>query len=141
MMMGTMSVTNPVKRLPALRPVPIFRGLTRAGLLQVARRTKEVAYPRGATVVQQGDPGDSLCVIVEGTVEVRRDDGVVTQLTPGEFFGEISLLTGEPRNATVVTVDDVVLLTLSSSDFNALLSVPYVAQAALKSLAERVREP
>ena len=131
---------NPVTRLPVLRPVPIFRGLSKVALLQVARKSTEVSYPSGTTVVREGDPGDSLCVIAEGTVEVRRDDRAVAQLTAGDFFGEISLFDGEPRSATVVAVDDVVLLRLSSADFDELLDVPYVARAALKGLATRFRE-
>jgi CRP-like cAMP-binding protein len=127
-------------RLAALRRVPIFRGLTKATLFDIARRTTEVAYPGGATLVQEGDPGDALCIIVEGIVEVRKHDRVVATMTAGDFFGEISLLDGEPRSATVVAVDDVVLLMLKSTDFEELLRVHFVARNALRSLARRVRE-
>jgi CRP-like cAMP-binding protein len=120
--------------------VPIFRGLTKATLLDVARKTGKETYPSGATVVREGDPGDALCIIVEGSVEVRTGGRVVAQMTAGDFFGEISLFDGEPRSATVVAVDDVVLLTLKSSDFEALLKIHYVARTALESLAKRVRE-
>ncbi len=106
-------MTNPLTRLPLLRPVPIFRGLSKGALLEVARKSTEVAYPPGATVVEQGDPGDLLCIIVHGTVEVRRDGRSVAQMAAGSYFGEISLIDGQPRSATVVAVDDVVLLTLS----------------------------
>ena len=132
-------MVNPVTRLPALRPVPIFRGLSKAALLQVARKSVEVSYPAGVVVVQQGDPGDSLCIIVSGTVEVRHDGRVVAVLSAGDFFGEISLFDGKPRTASVVAVDNVVLLTLRARDFDSLLNDPYVARAALKSLAERFR--
>lgn len=120
--------------------MPIFRGLTKATLLDVARKTGKETYPSGATVVREGDPGDALCIIVEGSVEVRTGGRVVAQMTAGDFFGEISLFDGEPRSATVVAVDDVVLLTLKSSDFEALLKIHYVARTALESLAKRVRE-
>ena len=129
-----------MRRLAALRRVPIFRGLPKATLLDVARKTGEVTYPSGATVVREGDPGDALCIIVEGTVEVRTGGRVVAQMTEGNFFGEISLFDGEPRSATVVAIDDLVLLTLTSSDFEALLKIHYVARTALESLAKRVRE-
>ncbi len=139
-MMALVSVTNPATRMPVLRPVSIFRGLPKATLFEVARKTVEVSYPPGATVVRQGDPGDVLCIVAKGTVEVHRDDRVVAQLTAGDYFGEISLIDGEPRSATVVAVDDVVLLELSSSDFDALLSVPYVARVVMKNLAGLFRE-
>lgn len=135
-----MSVTNPLTRLPVLRPVPIFRGLSKPALLEVARRAKEVKLPAGTAIVEQGDAGDSVWIIERGNVEVIRDDRVVAHMGPGEYFGEISLIDGKPRSATVVAVDDVELLTVTASDFDSLLSIPYVARAALISLAGRVRE-
>ncbi len=135
-----MPVTNPMSRLPALRRVPIFRGLTKAALFEVARKTAEVEYPAGAVIVAEGDPGDSLLLIVEGSVEVKAGRRVVATMTAGDFFGEISLIDGKPRSASVVAVDDVVLLTLKGSDFESLLNDPYVARTALISLAQRVRE-
>ncbi len=132
-------MTNPMMRLRALRSVPIFRGLTKETLFDVARKTDEVTYPSGATVVREGDPGDALYIIVEGSVEVLTGGRVVAQMTAGDFFGEISLFDKEPRSATVVAVDDVVLLTLKSSDFETLLKIHYVARTALESLAKRFR--
>ena len=139
-MMAIMPVTNPGTRIPVFRRVPVFRGLHKATLFEVARRAAEVTYPAGATVVRQGDPGDALCIVAKGTVEVSRDDRVVTQLTAGDYFGEVSLIDGQPRSATVVAVDDVVLLELSSSDFDSLLSVPTVARVMMKNLARLIRE-
>jgi len=139
-MLPIMPLTNPVTRLPVLRTVSIFRGLNKATLFEVARRSTEVAYPAGTTVVRQGDPGDALCIVAEGVVEVRRNDRVVTQIAAGSYFGEISLIDGEPRSATIVAVEDVVLLELSSSDFDSLLAVPHVARMVLKNLARLFRE-
>ena len=135
-----MSVTNPVARLAALRGVPIFKRLAKATLFEMARRTGEVAHLAGATLVREGDPGDALCIIAEGSVEVRTHGRVVAEMTAGDFFGEMSLIDGKPRSATVVAVDDVVLFILSSSDFESLLNLPDVARAALESLVKRLRE-
>jgi CRP/FNR family cyclic AMP-dependent transcriptional regulator len=135
-----MAITEPMKLLATLRRVPIFRGLSKSTLLDVARRTGQETYPSGATVVREGEPGDTLCIIVDGTVEVRTGGRVVAQMTTGDFFGEISLFDGEPRSATVVAVEDVALLTLASPDFEELLKIHYVARNALESLAQRVRE-
>ncbi len=135
-----MSVTNLMTRQRALRIVPIFHSLAKATLFDVARKTDEVTYPAGATVVREGDPGGALYIIVEGTVEVHTHGRVVAEMTAGDFFGEISLFDDKPRSATIVAVDDVVVLTLSWSDFEPLLNAPSVARAALRSLAERVRE-
>ena len=135
-----MAVTNPLARLPSLRRVPIFRGLAKATLLEVARRVTEVAHPAGTTLVREGDPGDALCIIVEGTVEVIKDGRSVAQMVGGDFFGEISLIDGKPRSATVVAVEDTVPLMLRATDFQELLNIPLVARAALESLAQRLRE-
>jgi CRP-like cAMP-binding protein len=135
-----MAVLNPMTRLPALRPVPIFRGLSKASLFAVARQSIEVSLPAGATVVTEGDPGDALCVIVEGKVDVRKGDRVVAELEAGDYFGELSLIDGEPRTATVVATTNLTLLTLSSSAFDTLLTDPYFARAVLKNLAQRFRQ-
>jgi CRP-like cAMP-binding protein len=135
-----MPVTNPLARMPLLRPVPIFRGLSKQALLQVARRATEQTYPAGSVVVQQGEPGDTLCIVTQGTVEVVRDEHAVTRMTAGDYFGEISLIDGGPRSATVVAVDDVSVLVISGADFAGLLADPYVAQATIRNLATRVRE-
>ncbi len=134
-----MAVPNPVTRLPLLRPVPIFRGLTKVALLQVARRAVEVSYPPDSVIVQEGDPGDSLCIICRGTVAVMKGERVIAHLESGDFFGEISLIDGEPRSATVIATDDVELLTLSADAFDTLLNDPYFSRAALRSLALRFR--
>lgn len=135
-----MTITNPVTRLPSLRPVPIFRGLNKGALLRVARKSVEVTYPRAAAVVREGDPGDSLCIIVRGSVEVLKNGQVVARLQSGDYFGEISLIDGEPRSATVVAVEDLTLLTITSEDFHSLLGDSYFSSAVLKSLATRFRE-
>jgi CRP-like cAMP-binding protein len=134
-----MSLPTPMTRLRALRPVPIFRGLTKEDLFEVARMITEVTYPADETVVREGDPGDALYIIVEGTVEIHTGGRVVARMTAGDFFGEISLFDGQPRSATVVAVDDVVLLKLESSDFETLLKIHYIARTALESLAQRFR--
>lgn len=135
-----MAMPNPVTRLPSLRPVPIFRGLNKGALLQVARKSVEVAYPKDSVVVREGDPGDSLCIIVMGAVEVIKNDSVVARLEAGNYFGELSLIDGQPRSATVVAVEELTLLTITSADFDSLLSDTYFACAILKSLAARFRE-
>lgn len=134
-----MSTINPVARLPLLRPVPIFRGLSKAHLFEVARKAAAVTYSPGTTVVRQGEPGDTLCIVTEGKLDVYQNDSVVAHLEAGDYFGEISLVDGGPRSATVVAVDDVVLLTLSSADFDSVLEIPYVARMVMTNLAHLVR--
>ncbi len=135
-----MSTVNPAARLPMLRPVAIFRGLRKATLFEIAHRTTEVTYPAGSTVVEEGGPGNALCIVVQGTVEVRRGDRALRRLRSGDYFGEISLIDGQPRSATVVALDDVVLFELSSADFESLLHVPHVARVVMTNLTRIIRE-
>lgn len=138
--MAAMPPINPASRLRVLRPVSLFRGLSKAHLFEVARKAVEETYPAGATVVREGDPGDALCVITEGSVDVYQNDRVVAHLAAGDYFGEISLIDGGPRSATVVAVDEVVVLTLSSADFDSVLAIPYVARTIMQNLAQLVRQ-
>lgn len=135
-----MTALNPMTRLPALRPVSIFRGLSKQALFSVARKATEVTYPAGTTVVREGDPGDCMCVIVSGAVDVCKGEEVVATLDTGDYFGELSLIDGEPRTATVVASEDLTLLTVKSEDFDALLTDPYFARAVMRNLAQRFRE-
>lgn len=135
-----MPVTNPLTRLPVLRSVSIFQGLSKEHLFEVARKAVEVTYPAGATVVRQGDRGDSICIVAAGALDVYRDAKVVRHLATGDYFGEISLIDGEPRGATVVAVEDVVLLELSTADFDSILAIPYVARTVMKNLVQLLRD-
>jgi CRP-like cAMP-binding protein len=135
-----MTVVNPMTRLPALRPVSIFRGLSKQALFSVARKATEITYPAGTTVVSEGDPGDSMGVIIAGAVDVCKGDHVVAKLAVGEYFGELALIDGEPRTATVVATEDLTLLTVTAEDFDALLTDPYFARAVMRNLAQRFRE-
>ena len=81
-----------------------------------------------------------MCIVVTGTVEVSRDGRALRQLGSGDYFGEISLIDGRPRSATVMAVDDVVVLRLSSMDFDSLLNVPQVARVVLTNLARMIRD-
>ena len=108
----------------------ILRGLRKATLFEIARRTSEIMYPAGTTVVREGDPGDALCIVVSGVVEVSQGDRILRRLRAGDYFGEISLIDRRPRSATVVAVDDV----------DSLLNVPQVARVVMTNLASIIRD-
>ena len=100
--------------------VPFFNNVGASVIADVARLLRARDYPARAAIMRRGEPGDCMYFIASGEVEVRLRPGVV-RLGPGEFFGEIALLTGEPRNATVVAVQPCTLLTLDIVDFRQLL--------------------
>jgi anion transporter len=107
-----------------LRTVSLFAELPREVLARLVSEFDELEVPAGRTVFSQGDPGDALYVIVSGAVEVRGErDGQgerVAVLGPGDCLGEMALVTGDPRSATVVALSPTRLLRLGKERFRAL---------------------
>jgi di/tricarboxylate transporter/CRP-like cAMP-binding protein len=107
-----------------LRTVSLFAELPREVLARLVSEFDELEVPAGRTVFSQGDPGDALYVVVSGAVEVRGERGGqgerVAVLWPGDCLGEMALVTGDPRSATVVTLSATRLLRLDKERFQAL---------------------
>src|SRR5262245_10984480 len=106
-----------------LRTVSLFANLPREVLARLVSEFDELEVPAGHTVFSQGDPGDALYVIVTGAVEVRGRDGRgerVAVLGPGDCLGEMALVTGDPRSATVVSLSPTRLLRLDKERFRTL---------------------
>ncbi len=99
--------------------LPLFRDLGAAALAEIARLLKAQDHASGSVIVRTGQPGDSMYFIAEGEVEVKAGAARI-RLKPGQFFGEAALITGEPRNATVVTVGPARLLRLDVIEFREL---------------------
>lgn len=126
--------------LAALQRVPLFEGLSKRQLKRIQDLAKEVRYMEGVSIVKEGRPGDSFYVILEGQAKVRRGSRTLTKLVPGDFFGEISLLDGGKRTASVVSETEMALLELTQHSFQRLLrDDPTVALKLMEVLARRVR--
>jgi len=96
--------------------------------------------PAGEVIVREGDAGSEMFVVRRGKVEVRRGGRTLTVLREGEYFGELSLLLGVPRSATVVARTDVELVVIPRDHFDAMLrEQPEIAVPLLKELAQRLR--
>jgi small-conductance mechanosensitive channel len=108
-----------------LAGVDLFSTLSPELRNQVARSAPMAVYGSGETIVQQGEEGQSMFVVVSGTVSVvlepSRDE--VARIDRGGYFGEMSLLTGEPRSATVVAIGDVVVVEIGADLFRRLATV------------------
>lgn len=100
--------------------VPFFNTVGASVIADVARLLRPRDFPARAIIVRRGEPGDCMYFIASGEVEVRLRPGTV-RLGPGAFFGEIALLTGEPRNATIVALRQCTLLSLDIVDFRQLV--------------------
>jgi len=127
-------------RIRHLQRVPLFSGFGEEELRRIAEMSKIVDVRAGTAVTRIGEPGDSFFVIIDGTVAVRTPVGTGAELHPGEFFGEMSLLDGEPRSATIVATTDLRLLVVDRSDFWRLLDeTPDLISRMLTILSRRVR--
>jgi len=104
-----------------LKGVETFKLLTPAELTNIAEKVTRRHYDAGDVVIRQGEEGDELFLISEGEVEVERQGHEIARLGPSEFFGELSLITGEPRNATVVATSPLDAYVLGKTDFRAAI--------------------
>jgi len=119
----------------------LFHALDERGLAAVAAVAVEVDFPAGRVIVRQGEIGTGFFVIVDGGVRIVRDGASVARLGPGEFFGELSVLDGEPRVAQVIADAPTRCLALPSWDMERVLhDEPGVALSMLRVVASRLRE-
>jgi CRP/FNR family transcriptional regulator, cyclic AMP receptor protein len=128
-----------------LRRAVILSQLPREELDQLARGMRERRYARGEVVFHQGDSGDTLHVVLEGSLKVvvttdSGEEAIVALLGPGEVCGELALLDGVPRSATVVALEPLRTATLARTDFlNLLVRRPAALEALLAMLAATIR--
>lgn len=133
----------PATRLErALRSIDLFRPLTDEELRTATARFRHLHYASGERIIEEGSPGDSFFVIDRGEVEVSKVMGglrrPLARLMEGQFFGEMALLTGEQRAATVTAVTDVDLFTIDKAGFHDILVAnPAIAVDISTILAER----
>lgn len=118
-----------------LRRTELFGSLTPSRLAEVAERLARRRTAAGETVIRAGEGGEELFLIARGTVRVVRDGREVARLGPGEVFGEAALLSGLPRNATVVAEDNLEAYVLEKDDLHALLKDSPRVRQQLHSLA------
>ena len=124
----------------ALAGVPLFEGLTKRQLKKLTTNAEVVDYMAGASVVKEGDIGDSFFVMLTGQAKVTVKGRTVNRSLPGDHFGEISLLDGGPRTATVVTETPVTMLMLTRGQFRKTVSDdPDLAVSLMESLARMIR--
>jgi CRP/FNR family cyclic AMP-dependent transcriptional regulator len=120
--------------------VPLFSGLSKKELTSVANASKEVNHREGATLAREGDAGLGFFLILDGVAEVKVGGHHVRDMSRGDFFGEISLLEGGPRTATVSAATQMRLLALPQWAFKRIVEQnPSIASKLLKVMAQRLR--
>lgn len=124
-----------------LAVLPLFSACSGRDLQLLARAADEVTVSAGTQLTTQGGVGREAFVILEGSAEVTKDGVTAAHLGPGDHFGELALLDGGPRTATVTTTTDSTVLVLSKPAFNAVLDeIPTLAHKLLVATARRLRE-
>ncbi len=128
-------------RTDLLARAPLFASVDAEGIARIASRVVEVEFPKDHVIARQGDVGTGFFLVASGSVRVVRDGETIAKLGPGDFFGELSVLDGQPRIAQVIADEPTVCLALASWDFEAVVKEqPAVALAILRGLAGRLRE-
>jgi CRP-like cAMP-binding protein len=123
-----------------LQRVPLLQNCSQRQLRAISRITEVLETPAGQVLARAGEPGERFFFIVDGTARVEVSPGTLHRVGPGEFFGEMSLLDGQPRSATVVADTAVRLLVIQRRDFWTLLKqVPALTERILVTLSQRVR--
>jgi CRP/FNR family cyclic AMP-dependent transcriptional regulator len=121
-----------------LKQIPLFAELSRRELEELGRWADELDVTEGRALVEQGDFGYEFFAILEGTVEVRKDGEKVTELGPGDFFGEVALVEPTRRNATVVATTPLKVAVMTKRDFLHLQDdAPEVCRTIHRAIRER----
>jgi HEAT repeat protein len=134
---------SPMERVLALGKIPLFSALSTADLRHVADVAEERSFSEGEVISTEGETGDELHLIVEGTVSVIRGSGesasTVAHRGPGEVVGEMSIITHHPRVASLIAEDDVRTIRIGRREFESVIRErPDVSLAMMKVLAERL---
>ena len=126
--------------LGTLATVPLFSGLSDRQLRRLLKRAEEDRYEPGTVIVREGGRTTTLFVVLEGTAKVDRKGRTISHRGPGEFFGEISMIDGRPRAASVIAETPMRCVVLPQDELRDLLARdPSVAWPLLESLATRLR--
>jgi CRP-like cAMP-binding protein len=128
-------------KIELIRRVPLFKECSKRELQEIAALADEVAIPEGRKLTSEGATGKEFVVIVQGAADVRRRGRKVNALRSGDFLGEIALITGAPRTATVTTTMPTRVLVITAQAFRSLLRrTPSLQLKVLEALAERLPE-
>jgi CRP-like cAMP-binding protein len=137
-----MMAPPPMKeQIELLAAVPLFSLTAKKHLRTIAQQFKLRNIPEGEHLTEQGEYGREFYVVVSGSARCEVDGREIRKFGPGSFFGELALLAGGPRSATIIAETPMELLVLDRGDFTILVRVePYVAVKLLASLAARLQQ-
>lgn len=126
--------------MTVLGAVPLFQDLSIKQLRKVVDLAEVARFMEGATLVKQGEIGDSFYVVLTGQAKVVANGRTINRLIPGDYFGEISLLDGGPRSASVLAETEMTLVIITQRGFLAMLAKdPEITICLLEGMARTVR--
>jgi CRP/FNR family cyclic AMP-dependent transcriptional regulator len=126
-------------KVQLLKSVPLFAGCSQPELRELAVQLDEVHLREGRVLVREGQPGREFFVLVDGAVRVSRNGRTVADLGAGDWFGEIALLRGGPRTATVTALTPIRVLVLTDRAFRRVVeTMPPIALKVLASVGSRL---
>ena len=124
-----------------LKTVPLFGGLSKRSLTELAKIADEIDLADGKVLIREDEPGRQFFILLDGGADVRRKGRKLNTLKAGDFFGEISLVTERPTTATVTLTEPSTALVISRPSFRRmLLAQPAVQLQVLEALADRVMD-
>ncbi len=124
-----------------LKKIPFFSELSQEDLDKISSTVRMEYFPEGHVIFREGEAGEVMYILKRGTVQVLRDNTMIAELHDNDFFGEMALVSDAPRNATVKTVTDAEVLTLSKEDFKHLLeNSPHLASLVSYEVIKRVND-
>jgi CRP-like cAMP-binding protein len=126
-------------KVELIKRVPLFAKLSKTMLNEVASIADEIDLPKGKNLTREGERGREFFVLIDGEAEVRKGGRRVNTLGPGDFLGEISLITKVPRTATVTTSGPTRALVITDRAFSQLLRhSPEISRGVLEAVGERL---
>jgi len=129
-----------VEKVLFLKSIDLFRALPAEELAQIAEIADEQEFVAGDPIFAEGEPGDALYLVVEGQVRVHKQDKQLAVFSVRDVVGEMAVLDGESRSASVTVISDATLLKIGRDDFRDILTErPEIAMGVIKVLSRRLR--
>ena len=126
-------------KVELLKKVPLFAGCSKSELTQLAKTADELDVREGTVLTREGKSGREFFVLISGTAKVTKNGRKVADLGPGDWLGEIALLTDSPRTATVTATSAIDLLVITDRGFRTVVeTMPSIALKVLSSVGERL---
>ena len=129
-----------LQKIDLLKKVPLFSNLSQRHLKEISKHADQVQVDTGKVLAQQGKPGWEFIFIVDGKARVEKGGKIIRQLAGGDFFGEVALIDGKPRTASVTAETDMTVLIVHKTSFDHLLdTIPGLQKKILISLCDYLR--